>query len=311
VIVTVESVAFTLNDVPRLSGRSAIVTGGNSGIGRATALALAGAGARVTLACRDLDSARQAADFILASVPGAEVSVSSLDLASLASVRRFGESWDGPLDLLINNAGVMAPRTWQSTEDGFELQFGVNHLGHFALTGQLLPALLTAERPRVVTVSSLAHRSGDAGVLFGNPEPGYVPMKAYSNSKLANLLFGLELQRRATYQGGRLSSTIAHPGLSHTGLFTDAQGMGGNVVLRALGGVFSRALLQPARAGAVPTLYAATLAEPGSYSGPRYLGEVRGPAVAARVVGVGNDVDLAAQLWDLSEELTEVEFCWP
>jgi NAD(P)-dependent dehydrogenase (short-subunit alcohol dehydrogenase family) len=302
--------AFTRADLPSLTGVNAIVTGANSGIGRYVALALAQVDARVRLACRDPQAGGQTVDWIRASAPGSSVDTDVLDLASSESIRRFAERWTGPLDLLVNNAGVMAPPRWRTTADGYELQFGVNHLGHFALTGRLLPALSAAPSPRVVSVSSLAHRRGTAGVLFGNPESGYNPMQAYGNSKLANLLFGLELQRRGSSSGGRLTSTVAHPGLSRTGLFTDAEGIGGNLLLRGLGHTVIRPFLQSPRAGAVPVLYAATLAAPGSYSGPRYFGEARGPAVAARVSAVGNDAGLAAQLWDLSEELTDVSYQW-
>jgi NAD(P)-dependent dehydrogenase (short-subunit alcohol dehydrogenase family) len=202
------------SQLPDLHGKTALVTGANSGIGLPTALELARCGAVVRLACRNPEPAARAADTIRASAPGAQVSVLPLDLASLDSVAALAESWDGPLDLLINNAGVMAPPKWRSTSDGFELQFGTNHLGHFALTGRLLPALLAAPAGRVVSVSSLRHRAGTAAVLQGNPQQGYQPHLAYANSKLANLLFGLELQRRAVEHGTTLTSTVAHPGVS-------------------------------------------------------------------------------------------------
>jgi NAD(P)-dependent dehydrogenase (short-subunit alcohol dehydrogenase family) len=285
-----------------------VVTGGNSGIGWHAAAAFARVGASVVLACRDTDKAGRAVDRIRALAPGADVSAAPLDLASLASVAAFAGSLDRPLDVLINNAGVMAPPKWRTTVDGFELQFGTNHLGHFALTGRLLPQLLAAPSARVVTISSLAHRGGTAGVLFGNPEQGYAPSAAYSESKLANLLFGLELQRRAA--GTTLTSTVAHPGVSATNLFLSKDGLGANPVLRGLGTVFGRIVFQSAAAGANPTLYAATDAEPGSYSGPQWLGESRGPVGPARIVPPGDDLSLAAQLWDLSTELTGVEYDW-
>ncbi len=304
--------SWDISQLPDLRGKTALVTGANSGIGLPTALELARCGAAVRLACRNPESAARAADTIRASVPGAQVGVLPLDLASLDSVAALAENWDGPLDLLINNAGVMAPPAWRPTADGFELQFGTNHLGHFALTGRLLPALLAAPAGRVVTVSSLVHRSGSAAVLQGSPPSGYRPQAAYANSKLANLLFGLELQRRAAEHGTALTSTIAHPGLSFTNLFQSTDGMGANPLIRHGGRVMCRVLFQPPAAGAVPTLYAATAGAPGSYSGPAGVGEMRSRrAGPARIWPVGQDRQLAAQLWDLSEELTGVRFDWP
>ncbi|MEO6701137.1 MAG: oxidoreductase [Jatrophihabitantaceae bacterium] len=297
--------------LPSFAGKSALVTGANSGIGLPTALELARHGAAVWLACRKPELAGQAADRIRAEVPGAQVSVLQLDLASQASIAALAEQWDGPLDLLINNAGVMAPRSWKPTEDGFELQFGVNHLGHFALTGRLLPALLAAPAARVVTVSSLAHRGGSAAVLFGSPQQGYRPSTAYSNSKLANLLFGQELQRRASAHGAPLSSTVAHPGVSMTNLATSPDGVGANPVIRYGARIVGTVLFQSAAAGAEPTLYAASAAVPGSYTGPNWPGEFRGGPGPARISRTGQDELLAAQLWDLSEELTGVRFDWP
>jgi NAD(P)-dependent dehydrogenase (short-subunit alcohol dehydrogenase family) len=291
--------------------KSAVVTGANSGIGWHTASALAQSGTSVTLACRDLAKAEPAADRIRALSPGADVRVSRLDLASLASVNDFAAGWTGPLDLLVNNAGVMAPPRWRSTQDGFEVQFGTNHLGHFALTGRLLPALLAAERPRVVTVASLAHHRGTAGVLLGNPSEGYRAMQAYSESKLANLLFALELQRRATEHGSALISAAAHPGVTATNLFLSRDGLGANPLIRGLGTVFGRLVLQPAESGARPSLYAAATAGPGSYTGPRWLGESRGPVGAAQISRIAAAPELAAQLWDLSEELTGVRYVRP
>ncbi|UQX87889.1 SDR family NAD(P)-dependent oxidoreductase [Jatrophihabitans telluris] len=288
---------------------TAVVTGSSSGIGLFTAVELARSGHRVVLACRDQDRASRARDRVRALVPGAAVEARPLELGSLDSIRAFADSWDGPLDLLVNNAGVMAPRRWRATSDGFELQFGVNHLGHFALTGLLLPALLAAPAPRVVTVSSLAHRSGTAGVLFGNPESSYRPQQAYSESKLANLLFALELQRRADEAGSVLTSTAAHPGISATNLFLTDEGLGANPVIKGLGRVFGRVVLQSAAAGARPSLLAATTAAAGSYSGPRW-GEVRGPAGAAQPSATARDEGLADQLWDLSTELTGVKYEW-
>ena len=300
--------SWDLAQLPSFAGKTVVVTGGNSGIGFHTALELARRGADVTIACRDADRGRQAMDRIQALVPNSLIGVRVLNLASLQSVQAFAESWDGPLDLLVDNAGVMAPPKWRSTEDGFELQFGTNHLGHFALTGRLLPALLAAPAARVVSVSSLAHRGGSAAVLFGNPAEGYRPAVAYSNSKLANLLFGLELQRRAA--GRSLTSTVAHPGVSNTNLFISGEGLGANPIIRAGGKLVGPIVLQSSAAGALPTLYAAAAAAPGSYSGPQWLGEWRGRPGPAKMSPSALDTGLAEQLWDLSEELTGVTYEW-
>jgi NAD(P)-dependent dehydrogenase (short-subunit alcohol dehydrogenase family) len=305
---SVAVMAWRPDELGSLTTKTAVVTGGNSGIGWHAARQLAAHGAAVTLACRNVESAEQAAGRIRALVPGAMVSVARLDLASLGSVAEFAEAFELPLDLLINNAGVMAPRRWTTTEDGFELQFGTNHLGHFALTGRLLPQLLAADEPRVVTVSSIAHRGGSAGVLLGNPADRYRPRAAYSESKLANLLFALELQRRSRANAGALVSTAAHPGIAATNLFASRSGMGANPLVRLLGAVLMPVLTQSAAAGANPILYAASAAVGGSYSGPQWLGETRGPVGPAKISAAGQDRSLAAQLWDLSEELTEVAY---
>jgi len=287
-----------------------VVTGANSGIGFETALALARRGARVTLACRDLSAAERAAERIRSNHRGVDVRIAELDLSSLSSVRGFADAWDGPLDLLVNNAGVMTPRTWQGTQDGFELQFGTNHLGHFALSGLLLSALRAAASPRVVTVSSLAHHRGRADVLDGNPPQTYRPQSAYGNSKLANVLFGAELQRRAAAHGSTLSSTMAHPGISATGLVVDRQGMGANAVVRVAAPWVMGAILQSAAAGARPTLYASDAAAPGSYTGPRWLGESRGPVGPAQLSTLAQDPTLASRLWQVSQDLSGVEYDW-
>jgi NAD(P)-dependent dehydrogenase (short-subunit alcohol dehydrogenase family) len=296
--------------IPALEGRTAVVTGANSGIGWQAAKELAARGARVVLACRDVERAKQAADRIVAACAGADVEVAELDLADMTSVRSFGEQWHDPLDLLINNAGVMAPPTRMSTRDGFELQFGTNHLGHFVLTGLLLPALLATPAPRVVTVSSVAHFSGQPDVVNGNSGGAYRAQQAYSNSKLANLLFAMELQRRADAQDLALVSTAAHPGLCATGLVADREGMGANRVVRAVGPAFVRAFTQSAAAGARSTLYAATVAEPGSYTGPQRFGETRGPVGPARLSSLASDEALARRLWAVSVELTGFRYPW-
>jgi NAD(P)-dependent dehydrogenase (short-subunit alcohol dehydrogenase family) len=293
-----------------LTGRQAIVTGSNGGIGYFTALELARHGAMVTLACRDTGKASAAADRIRGEVADAAVSVKALDLSRLDSVRAFAEAWSDPLDLLINNAGVMAPLRRKETVDGFELQMGTNHLGHFALTGLLLPSLLAVEHPRVVTIASLAHSSARLDLDDLESVVDYQPQRSYGNSKLANLLFAVELQRRATAAGSSLVSTAAHPGLSSTGLTSNPDGMGGNRILGAVVPVLYRVISQSAAAGAVPTLYAATEGEPGSYTGPQSLRESRGAPGPARESAAAQDPVLAAELWSLSCELTGVDYDW-
>jgi len=296
--------SFGPDDLPDLSGTVAVVTGANSGIGLHTAKALAAHGARVVLACRNTDAAAKAADRMTGSVE-----VEALDLASQASIRDFAARWDGPLDLLVNNAGVMRPPHYRETEDGHELMFGTNHLGHFALTGRLVPALTAAPAPRVVTVASVAHHSGDERVLAANPPEGYSPEPYYGNSKLANLLFARELQHRATEAGSALVSTAAHPGVSATNLVGSPDGMGASWVVRRIVSPYVLPLVfQSAAAGANPSLYAATLAEPGSYTGPQRFGEWRGPIGPAKLSRLAADDDLARKLWALSEEKTGVTF---
>ncbi|OIJ67121.1 oxidoreductase [Streptomyces mangrovisoli] len=283
--------------LPDLSGRTAVVTGANSGIGFAAADALAGAGAHVVFAVRDLERGRAAA----ARVAGG-TEVRRLDLADLASVREFAAGWQGPLDLLVNNAGVMmVPQ--QRTKDGFEMQFGTNHLGHFALTNLLLPHVTG----RVVTVSSGAHRWGGAVIRFDDLDfaTRYHAQGAYAQSKLANLLFTLELQRRLTEAGTPVRALAAHPGWAATNL----QSHTANPVLRVGMTVGNRFLAQNDRAGALPTLYAATQDLPGaSYVGPDGLGEMRGaPTLVGRSAAAG-DPETARRLWTVSEELTGVAF---
>jgi NAD(P)-dependent dehydrogenase (short-subunit alcohol dehydrogenase family) len=296
--------------MPSLAGRTALVTGANSGIGFHTALELARHGASVTLACRGLEKGEAAAAKIRDEVPSADVRVARLDLGSLDAVHELAERWEGSLDLLVNNAGLMAPPRFRQTSDGFELQFGTNHLGHFALAGRLLPHLLAAPAARVVAVSSVGHRMGGRDVVEGNPAERYNPQHTYGNSKLANLLFALELQRRAARAGTSLTATAAHPGVSSTNLVTSEQGLGSVPGVKLLAPLFTHVLFQSARAGAVATLYAATVAEPGSYTGPQRFGESRGAVGTARLTDTARDEALAAELWDVSEHLTGVTFDW-
>ncbi|MFK0017717.1 oxidoreductase [Streptomyces sp. NPDC090798] len=279
-------------------GRTAVVTGANSGLGIATVDALARAGAHVVLAVRDPERGEAAARTVNGSVE-----VRRLDLADLASVREFAASWRGELDLLINNAGVMnIPEA--GTKDGFEMQFGTNHLGHFALTNLLLPHLTD----RVVTVSSGAHKMpGTPRIHFENLNltGEYSPVAAYSQSKLANLLFTLELQSRLAAAGSSVRALAAHPGWAATGL----QGRDASVLRRTLMAVGNRFIAQDSKAGALPTLYAATQDLPGaSYVGPDGLGEMRGaPTLVGRSAAASDPVS-AVRLWAASEELTGVTF---
>jgi len=287
---------FDTTQIPDLTGRSVIVTGANGGIGRAAAGALAGAGARVVLAVRDTDKGRVAA----ATMPG-ETEVRRLDLASLASVREFAAAWQGDIDLLINNAGVMVPPLIRTAE-GFELQFGTNHLGHFALTNLLLEHVTG----RVVTVSSTGHRWGsiDFDDLNWERKP-YKASRAYGQSKLANLLFTSELQRRLTAAGSSVLANAAHPGYAATNL----QFHSGRRLMDLLSMVGNRLLAQDENGGALPTLCAAVADVPGnSFAGPGGFMEQRGAPKLVGRSGAAKDADVARRLWDVSEELTGVRF---
>src|SRR3984893_18793508 len=283
---------FNPTQIPDMTGRSVIVTGANSGIGRAAARALASAGARVVLAVRDTDKGQAAAG----TMPG-ETEVRRLDLASLASVREFAAGWEGDIDLLINNAGVMVPPLTR-TEEGFELQFGTNHLGHFALTNLLLEHITG----RVVTVSSTGHRYGSIDFADPNWErKPYKAWRAYGQSKLATLLFTAELQRRLTAAGSSVLATAAHPGYASTNL----QFHSGRRVLDLVSRAGNRLLAQDEDGGALPTLYAALADVPGnSFAGPGGFMEQRG---APKLVGrsdAAKDMDAASRLWDVSEQMT-------
>jgi NAD(P)-dependent dehydrogenase (short-subunit alcohol dehydrogenase family) len=283
--------------LPDLTGRTVVVTGANSGIGLTATDALARAGAHVVFAVRDPERGRAAA----ATVQGS-TEVRRLDLADLSSVREFAEAWREPLHMLINNAGVMMlPR--QRTKDGFEMQFGTNHLGHFALTNLLLPHITD----RVVTVSSGAHRWGGATIGFDDLDltANYTPQRAYAQSKLANLLFTLELQRRLAESGSTVRALAAHPGYAATNLQSHAANPAARVFMR-LG---NRLFAQDDRAGALPTLYAATQDLPGaSYVGPDGLGEMRGAPTLVGRSRAASDPLTARRLWRVSEELTGTLF---
>ncbi|HEX8159030.1 MAG TPA: oxidoreductase [Solirubrobacteraceae bacterium] len=287
---------WTAADLPSLDGRTAIVTGANSGLGLVTARELGHAGARVVLAVRDPSKGERAAETIQGMTE-----VRPLDLANLESIRAFAQSWDGDLDILINNAGVMAVPE-RRTKDGFELQIGTNHLGHFALTNLLLRHITD----RVVTVSSTAHRTGKIRLDDLNFERGgYARWTAYGQSKLANLLFTLELQRRLQEAGSAVSAHSAHPGYAATNL----QSHTGSGLQHRIMSISNRLLAQSDAMGALPALYAATQNLPGnSYSGPGGLLEQRGHPAPASRTAAARDAETAKRLWTLSEELTGVRF---
>ena len=304
---------WTTDDIPDQSGRTALVTGANSGLGLQTAKALAATGATVLLACRNAERADGAVAEICSATPGASVEVVELDLADLASVERAAAAVNGrpePLDLLVNNAGVMIPPR-RETADGFELQFGTNHLGHFALTGRLLDKLLAADAPRVVTVSSMAHRAGKLDFDDLNWERSYSRWPAYGRSKLANLLFTLELSKRAAAAGTALTAAASHPGFAATNLQTAGIGLGPvGTLLKPVMKIGNLVLAQSDEMGALPSLYAATAPDvvSGDYYGPDGMGEQRGhPTRVGRNSRASNEED-AKRLWEVSEELTGVDF---
>ena len=308
-----DALSWTADDMPDLTGRTAVVTGANSGLGLATALELARHGADVTLAVRDHAKGTWAQGLI-AEQTGAAVSLGRLDLADLASVREFSSIWSashtGGLDLLINNAGVMAT-PHRTTADGFELQFGTNHLGHFALTGLLLPALVARPRSRVVSVSSMAHRmSGRLDLDYLMDGHRHKPWTSYSQSKLANLLFTAELQRRLDAAGVPILSLAAHPGYANTNLQSVAPAMAGKTMQAKFMSTGNKLVAQSAEMGALPTLFAATAPGlPGdTYVGPDGFLEMRGfPRIVGRNAASRNATD-ATRLWDLSEQLTGVTY---
>lgn len=310
---------WTVEEIPSQVGRRALVTGANSGIGYYTALELARKGAHVLLACRNNAKGDAALARLKAEVPGARVDVVSLDLASLESVRKFAEAEDAlglPLDLLINNAGVMAPKQRLETTDGFELQFGTNVLGHFALTALLLPALERAasgaQRPRVVTLASIAHKKGQLDFDDLQSSNLYSPMGAYRQSKLADLMFGMELARRLQAAGptaSRILSVVAHPGVANTPLFQTGEHPALEKMVRRAFGVMIGAFLNTDVQGAVPTLFAATApdAEDGAYYGPQGFQEMRGGDVGpAKVFPQAYDQAAADRLWIECERLTGI-----
>ena len=300
---------WTTNDIPDQTGRTAVITGANTGLGYETAAALAAKGAHVVLAVRNTDKGQAAADLISRRSPGASVAVQQLDLTSLESIRAAAEQLRAAhdsIDLLINNAGVMfTPRS--TTKDGFELQFGTNHLGHFAFTGLLLDHIVAAPGSRVVTVSSVGHRFARNGIRFDDLqwEKDYSRVGAYGQAKLANLMFTYELQRRL--RGTGTIAAAAHPGGSRTELTRNLPPLLGAVTKLA------EPLFQPAEMGALPQLRAAT--DPGviggQYFGPDGFGEQRGYPVVVASTRVSHDIAAQKRLWTVSEQLTGVTFRVP
>jgi NAD(P)-dependent dehydrogenase (short-subunit alcohol dehydrogenase family) len=301
--------SWSADQIPDQSGRVAVVTGANSGLGLVTARELARAGAKVVFTARDQAKADGARAEITKSVPGADLDPRILDLASLDSVREFATAVaaDHPVvDLLINNAGVMMPPR-SETADGFELQFGTNHLGHFALTGLLLDALTAAgDGARVVIVSSLEHKPGKLRFDDLQHTRGYSARGAYQQSKFANAVFGIELDRRLRAAGSPVISVLAHPGYSATNLQTTGPTFPMSAILR----VGNFVLAQSADQGALPQLFAATepSVEGGQFIGPDWPGEFRGSPTQVQPVRRARDQETATRLWEVSEELTGVRF---
>jgi NAD(P)-dependent dehydrogenase (short-subunit alcohol dehydrogenase family) len=301
---------WTAEQIPDQAGRTAVVTGANSGLGLATALELARAGAEVVLACRNVEKGEAALRSIREEVPEASVTLEALDLSDLASVRAFAERFSAEhdaLDLLINNAGVMAPPR-RETADGFELQFGTNHLGHFALTGLLRDRLEGREDARVVTVSSTAHKYGRIRFDDLQAERRYRRWRAYGQSKLANVLFALELERRLRGSRSTVKSLAAHPGYAATNLQSAAPPAFDRAVMVVTNLLFA----QSAAMGALPSLYAATRPnlDGGLYIGPDGFEQGRGHPKVVLPVKAGRDEETAKRLWSVSEELTGVSYAF-
>jgi NAD(P)-dependent dehydrogenase (short-subunit alcohol dehydrogenase family) len=299
-------------DIPDLNGKTVVITGANSGLGLAAADALAAKGAQVVLACRDQAKGRAAEEQIRGRHAGAKTALLPLDLSSLADIRRFADAVQTAhprIDVLMNNAGVMA-LPYRKTADGFEMQFGTNHLGHFALTGLLLGRMLTTDGARVVTVSSGAHRMGR--IRFDDPqwEQGYRKWPAYGQSKLANLLFAYELQRRLAAAGATVISVAAHPGYAATNLQAVGPRMQGSSLLERVMEIGNTLFSQSAAMGALPQIYAAVALDVhgGDYYGPESIGELWGHPRKVTSNASSQDVTAARRLWTLSEQLTGVTY---
>ena len=300
----VRKARWTTTDIPPQNGRRVVITG-TGGLGYEDALALARAGAEVVLAGRNLTKGAVAIQRIKAEVPGAKIGFEVLDLASLASISAFAGRISGPIDVLINNAAVMAVPQRLQTADGFELQFGTNYLGHFALTGRLLPMLRGG---RVVNVCSIADRRGKIDFDDLQAMRSYQPWRAYSQSKLANLMFAVELQRRSAAQGWGLTSVAAHPGIARTDLVDN--GIGRFSLVGLLTWAFGPLASQSPAQGALPTLFAccSAKAEAGGYYGPDGVGGMRGYPAPSPIAASAQDAVQCARLWAASEALTGVVF---
>jgi NAD(P)-dependent dehydrogenase (short-subunit alcohol dehydrogenase family) len=306
---------WTEDQMPDLSGKTFVVTGANSGIGFEASRALAGKGATVVLACRSQEKGRAAIDAIRAQTPGAKLLLERLDLGDLDSVRALASKVlkdHAKLDVLINNAGIMAiPRL--TTKNGFETQIGTNHLGHFALTGLLIGRLVESAPSRVVTVSSMAHTMGKFGALDANDlllQTGYTKWGAYGRSKLANLLFAYELQRRLEARSSAVLSVACHPGYAATNLQAVGPQMTNSTFEKAFMSIGNAVLAQSAAAGALPTLYAATAPDVrgGDYVGPGGPFKMIGAPMKQKSNRASHDALAASQLWETSVELTGVDF---
>lgn len=301
---------WTSAKIPQQKDGLAVITGSTEGIGYEDALALSAAGWSVIIMGRNAQKGADAVAKILQINPKAKVSFEKIDLADLSSIKSFAARMIAkgePINLLINNAGVMTPPNRLETADGFELQFGTNHIGHFALTAQLLPLLRKAAHARVVTVSSVANRSGAINFDDLQSTASYAPGKAYSQAKLANLMFALELQRQSEKHGWGITSIAAHPGVSRTNLLITGAGRWS---VAGMARTFLPFLFQPSAQGALPTLFAATApeAKAGLYYGPNKMGETRGFPAVAKIPSQAEDKNVAAKLWEVSKTLAKVEF---
>ena len=301
---------WTAADIPQRTEGLAVITGSTEGIGYEDALALSSAGWSVIMMGRNPQKGADSIIKIRDINPKAKLSFEKIDLADLSSIKAFASKMIAKghaIDLLINNAGVMTPPKRLETADGFELQFGTNHLGHFALTAQLLPLLRKSPYSRVVTVSSVANREGQINFDDLQSAASYVPMKAYGQAKLANLMFALELQRQSEKHGWGIFSMAAHPGVSRTNLLITGSGRwSGPGIART----FLPFLFQPIARGALPTLYAATSpdAKGGMYYGPDKIQETRGYPTIAKIPAQAIDLKVSLKLWEVSKKLTKVDF---
>ncbi len=301
---------WTAQNIPKRKEGLAVITGSTEGIGFEDALALSLAGWSVIIMGRNAQKGGEAIAKIKQLNPKAKVSFEKIDLANLSSIKDFAArmiSKGQAIHLLINNAGVMTPPKRLETADGFELQFGTNHIGHFALTAQLLPLLRQSPGARVVTVSSVANREGNINFDDLQSTSSYVPMKAYGQAKLANLMFALELQRQSEKHGWGIVSMAAHPGISRTNLLITGAGRWSTTGMVR---TFLPFLFQPSAQGALPTLYAATSPEAkgGVYYGPNKMNEIRGFPSIAKIPAQAEDKDVALRLWDVSQQLAKVQF---